>query len=76
MITATYIRSGAVWFYEGLPYRVKTHAGVEGVTGGYDSGLYGVIDWWGESMLQVTTLVFGKEVKSTLLFEDMSPSKI
>lgn len=76
MITTAYLKSGAVWYYEGLPYRIKTHVGIEGITGGYDGGLYATVEWWGDTMIQVKITTLGLDVTKYLLFEDMEPSKL
>lgn len=75
MITTEYLQSGGIWYYEGLGYKLVKRGlmwAIEGATAGH----YGIVDWFGETMIQVTVLNFGESTSMYLEYQDMSTSNI
>lgn len=75
MITRDYLLEGNTWFYEGMAYYIKKYGHLWAING-LDGGTYGNVNWFGEDMLKADCVLFGRMHAVTLLYEDMSTSKI
>lgn len=72
-MTEELLKSGATWYYAGIPYRVRFVFDMWCIEGGEPpfACAYGVVLWFGDSMLEVEVINFGVTSRMYLEYADM-----